>query len=223
MGWLYGYYSEDPNFPEGVRVNVEAVYEPRQVGEMSGVEPLEDPMQNMADMIAEGLTLEKVGWIFTSVNNDTFLTSQDVRKVAKYQDQYKVDHPEGYKVSKFVTIVVKPRGDGAEIGIDSYMVSDVCQALERDNVFGESESRKKMVLREAGPKEMIPSVVKEGKPAKEFEPDFFIVSLGHGQPKTKKEYNILKNYDFPLYNRGKTNPTKRDFQDFLKRHKGEPS
>lgn len=43
MGWIYGYYSEDPNYPEGVRVNVEAVYEPRQVGEINGVEPLEDP------------------------------------------------------------------------------------------------------------------------------------------------------------------------------------
>lgn len=29
MGWLYGYYSEDPNYPEGVRVNVEAIYEQR--------------------------------------------------------------------------------------------------------------------------------------------------------------------------------------------------
>lgn len=37
-----------------------------------------------------------------------------------------------------------------------------------------------MILREPGPNEMIPSVVKEGKPAKEFEPDFFIVSLGNG-------------------------------------------
>jgi len=68
-----------------------------------------------------------------------------------------------------------------------------------------------MVLREAGPNEMIPSVVKEGKPAKEFEPDFFIVSLAHGQPKGKKDYNILKNYDFPVYNRGGKVPTKKDF------------
>jgi hypothetical protein len=41
-----------------------------------------------------------------------------------------------------------------------------------------------MVLRIAAPNEMIPSVVKEGKPVKEFEPDFFIVSLAHGQPKS---------------------------------------
>lgn len=29
MAWLYGYYSEDPNYPEGVRVNIEAIYEPQ--------------------------------------------------------------------------------------------------------------------------------------------------------------------------------------------------
>lgn len=81
-----------------------------------------------------------------------------------------------------------------------------------------------MVLREPGPNEMIPSVVKEGKPAKEFEPDFFIVSLANGQPKGNKDYNILKNYDFPVFNRaGKKAPTKKDFTDYLKRHKGEPS
>lgn len=37
-----------------------------------------------------------------------------------------------------------------------------------------------MVLREEGKNEKIPSVLKEGKPVKEFEPDFFIVSLAHG-------------------------------------------
>ena len=50
------------------------------------------------------------------------------------QQEHIVEHPEGYKVSKFVTVVVKPRGDGAETGLDAYMVSDQCQALERDNV-----------------------------------------------------------------------------------------
>ena len=53
-----------------------------------------------------------------------------------------------------------------------------------------------MTLREPAPNEMIPSIVREGKPVKEFEPDFFIVSLAHGQPKGKNDYNILKNYDF---------------------------
>ena len=82
MAWLYGYYSEDPNYPEGVRVNIEALYEPKQIGEINGVEPLEDPFLNKVDMIAGALSLERVGWIFTSINQDTFLTSQEMRKVA---------------------------------------------------------------------------------------------------------------------------------------------
>lgn len=55
MAWLYGYYSEDPNYPNGVRVNVEALYEPPQIGEINGVEPLEDKQQSRVDMIAESL------------------------------------------------------------------------------------------------------------------------------------------------------------------------
>ena len=82
MAWLYGYYSEDPTYPEGVRVNIEALYEPKQIGEINGVEPLEDPFLNKVDMIAGALSLERVGWIFTSINQDTFLTSQEIRKVA---------------------------------------------------------------------------------------------------------------------------------------------
>jgi len=31
MGYLYGYFSDDPNYPLGVRVNVEAIYEPPQI------------------------------------------------------------------------------------------------------------------------------------------------------------------------------------------------
>jgi hypothetical protein len=59
---------------------------------------------------------------------------------------------------------------------------------------------------------------------KEFEPDFFIVSLGHGQPKTKNDYNILKNYDYPGYNRSnKKAPTKQDYKDYIKRHKKDPN
>ncbi len=84
MAWLYGYYSEDPNYPEGVRVNVEAIYEPPQIGEINGVEPLDDPLQSRVDMIAESLSLEKVGWVFTSINTDTFLSSVEVRRIAKY-------------------------------------------------------------------------------------------------------------------------------------------
>ena len=52
--------------------------------------------------------------------------------------------------------------------------------------------------------DMLPMVMKENKPVTEFEPDFFIVSLAHGQPKKKRDYNILKLYDFPAENRLET-------------------
>ena len=67
MGWLYGYYSEDPNFASGVRANVEAIYEPPQVGDVKGVQALDDPFRTQVDLIAEGLSLERVGFIFTSL------------------------------------------------------------------------------------------------------------------------------------------------------------
>ena len=76
MGYLYGYYSEDPNFPDGVRLNVEAIYEPPQVGEISGVHALDDPLRPTVDVIAEALSLERVGHVFTTLNKDkVFMTS----------------------------------------------------------------------------------------------------------------------------------------------------
>mgnify|MGYP000364670021 CR=1 FL=1 len=136
-----------------------------------------------------------------------------------------MDHPEGYKVSKFVTVVVKPKGTSSdgEVGIECYMASDQCQALERDDVFGDSDSRKKMILRTPSPIEMIPTVIKEGKPATELEPDFFIVSLANGQPKGNKDYNYLKNHDFPIFSKDNKQIMGKEYKDYIRRHKGESS
>lgn len=83
MGYLYGYYSEDPNFPDGVRVNVEAIYEPPQIGELNGVTALDDPFRTKVDMVAEALSLERVGYIFTTINKDkVFMTSNQLRQSA---------------------------------------------------------------------------------------------------------------------------------------------
>ena len=60
-----------------------------------------------------------------------------------------------------------------------------------------------MVVRQVGNNEMAPTIIREGKTVTEFEQDFFIVSVAHGKPKDIKDYNIMKNYDFPVMNRGK--------------------
>jgi nuclear protein localization family protein 4 len=167
------------------------------------VQDFEDNNRYKVDMIANALTLERVGVIFTSINNDTFLDSEQIREISKMQEAHKIDHPAGCNVSKQITVVIKPKGDGTEMGIECYMVSDQCQAMERDNCFGHSNMRKKMVLRETGPDDMVPQVLQEGKPVIEFDPDFFIVSLAHGQPKKDQDFSILKNYRFPVENRDK--------------------
>lgn len=84
--------------------------------------------------------------------------------------------------------------------VDCYMVSDQCQALERDGVFGESESKKKMQVRSPDEDDCVPQIMMEGKTVTVFEPEFFIVSIGHGQPVRKMVFNILKDYDYPMCN-----------------------
>lgn len=45
VGWLYGYYAEDPDYELGIRAVVEAIYEPPQVGTYNNVSILEDPFE----------------------------------------------------------------------------------------------------------------------------------------------------------------------------------
>lgn len=41
VGFLYGYYAEDPHYKGGIRVIVEAIYEPKQKGTYNSFEILE--------------------------------------------------------------------------------------------------------------------------------------------------------------------------------------
>jgi len=82
------------------------------------------------------------------------------------------------------------------------MASDICQALERDNVFGDSEDPNKLVIRVPKENEAMPAVLREGSGVKEFEPDFMLISLAHGQPnENNTKFNVLKRYDYPVLNR----------------------
>lgn len=69
------------------------------------------------------------------------------------------------------------------------MVSDLAQAMERDNVIGKSESRKTMCLRDLEPNEIekLPTVMLENKEVTQFGPEWFIVNLNTGYPRI--QYN----------------------------------
>ena len=64
-------------------------------------------------MIANALGLQLVGHLFTRTakeENSAILESHEIRRMAKMQQDYMVEHPFGHKVSKLVTVVLQPKG-----------------------------------------------------------------------------------------------------------------
>jgi len=140
--------------------------------------------------------------------------------MAALQQEHSVDHPCGPKVSKFITVRVEQQ-EGDQIGVECWMASDNCQALERDNVFGSCDDPKKLAIREPKRTEAMPAILREGGPTKEFETEFMIVSLAHGQTnENNTQFNILKRYDYPVMNRFNKEQTQSDFTNFLRGSKG---
>jgi nuclear protein localization family protein 4 len=220
MAYLFGYYAKDPNYKDGVRAIIETIYEPPQIGDQTSVVPQPDQDVFIVDRLAKDLTLECVGWIFTTIKEDNVaLTSYDIRKAAKLQQAYTFTHPSGCQISRFITCVVRPN-DAGECEIDTYMVSDMCQALERDHIFDELKDKKLMQVRKAKRGEILPTIYMEGKESSKFDPDFFIVNVAHGVPSDKKGQNIIKTYDFPVKSRcNKGIVTQNDVKDYFKKYK----
>ena len=81
---MYGYFSEDVNYPMGIRVNIEAIYEPPQISEINGFIEMDDPGLHKVDMIANALGLERVGSIFTKIDLETVLTAEEAKKAAQH-------------------------------------------------------------------------------------------------------------------------------------------
>ena len=219
MAYLFGYYAKDPNYKDGVRAIVETLYEPPQIGDQTSVVPQPDQNAPIIDRLTKELSLECIGWIFTSIKEENVaLTSYDIRKAAKLQQAYTFTHPSGCQISRFITCVVRPNDNG-ECEIDTYMVSDMCQALERDNIFDELKDKKLMQVRKAKKGEILPTIYMEGKESSRFDPDFFIVNIAHGVPTNKKNQNIIQTYDFPVESRApKGIVTQNMIKDYLKKY-----
>lgn len=60
-------------------------------------------------MLAGGLGLERIGWIYTSRDHDTFMAPAKIQKAARLQQENLVNHQNGHKVPKFITVVLKRR------------------------------------------------------------------------------------------------------------------
>ena len=220
MAYLFGYYAKDPNYKDGVRAVVETLYMPPQFGDGTSVIPQPDQDIFLIDSLTKDLSLECIGWIFTSLKEENIaLTSYDIRKAAKLQQAYTFTHPSGCQISRFITCVARPT-DTNECEIDTYMVSDMCQALERDHIFDELKDKKLMQVRKPKKGEILPTIYMEGKESSKFDPDFFIVNIAHGVPSNKKGQNIIKTYDFPTKaNSPKGIVTQKLVKDYFQKYK----
>jgi nuclear protein localization family protein 4 len=108
VGYLYGYYAEDPHYKGGIRVIVEAIYEPDQMGTYSDFQIKENLARtHRADFIANGLSLERVGWIYTETNHDTVMDEKKLRMAARMQEDYRVMHSSGYEISNYITVILR--------------------------------------------------------------------------------------------------------------------
>lgn len=109
VGWLYGYYAEDPDYELGVRAIVEAIYEPPQHGTYNNVEIKEDQFGSQVDIVASSLGLQRIGWIYTSRDHEVYMSPAHIMKAAQFQNETLVSHQLGFKVPKFITVVLRRR------------------------------------------------------------------------------------------------------------------
>ena len=178
MAYLFGYFAEDPNYSNGIRAVVEAIYEPPQIGDINNVEPLQDKDSFIVDSVSSALSLEFIGWMFTTINTDkdTFMCSYDIKKTAIFQEQYKLKHSSGYTVSKFITVMCKPKDDG-DVELECVMVGDSFQALVRDEIIGDCIDKSVIPRRKVGKNEVLPDIFQENKKVENFDPAFAVVSV----------------------------------------------
>ena len=78
VGYLYGYYAEDPTYPMGVRAIIEGIYEPPQKNDFNTSVLLHDDKHMIVDKITKALGLQRIGYVFTTYNTDVFLTADEV-------------------------------------------------------------------------------------------------------------------------------------------------
>lgn len=226
---LIGHFEDDPNYPRGKKAVVEAIYEPPQINDGNVVSLLEDPKEAQVDRILAALGLCRVGWCFTHPPRDYFVSSGDVRKMARLQLKYR--GPSAHGGSMFSTLIVAQNAK-KEIEPRAFMASDQGMALERDRVLGDSKDPEMVAVRKPDPKrrECLPRVLRNDKKlgAKEvtsFEVEFLLVEVNTGRPVGSASTSpMFLHSEFPIENR--TNygePQSAElFRKFLLKNRSEP-
>ncbi|KFG51958.1 NPL4 family protein, partial [Toxoplasma gondii VAND] len=219
FGYMFGYYVEDPHYPDGIRAVCEAIYEPPQENTLTSLNVKKDDEEvKVAEKIADRLGLELIGCIFTHAPREELLTSHEVVDLAKTQLSRQVStHFTGYPVSKFVCCTVsldKSTRDGEAVP-NAFMVSDMGVALVRDGVVSETQPDDTHIqLRSPEKGELLPQVLESGRETTRFDASWFIVRVNESAP--KKVRSFFCSSSFPRANR-LVAQTPKDITDHLTR------
>eukprot|EP01134_Creolimax_fragrantissima_P001646 CFRG1646T1 len=233
FGFLYGRYEAYDGVPLGIKAVVMAVYEPKQRSDKANirVEAKENnATQDTVDKVAGYLGLQRVGWIFTDLEDDGtnqgtvlykrhadtfFLSSLEAMTAADYQTQYPNicrDAENGRFGSKFVSVSVSG-SDSNHVGLEAYQVSDQAMALYRDNCLRPSRRMGRGRIAESTATQYVPDVfhshkneygAEETLAAKPTFPlDYLLVNVSVGSPQVPDPmFTTTEGVEsFPLDNR----------------------
>ncbi|KJP88843.1 hypothetical protein AK88_01533 [Plasmodium fragile] len=216
VGWMYGYYREDPHYTLGIRAVCECIYEPPQINEVDKVKLLPDDFLDSVDVIANRLGLERIGWIFTHLPRKEHLTSEEVVQIAKLQlaNLKKNTHYTNYSVSNFITCTISPDPMlSNEPVTNAFMVSDLGMALIRSNMVDPIQKDPSVIqLRNPMRNELLPLILEGGKETNKFDADWFIVRINESAPKVVR--SLFRNFHFPRENRLRA-PSAYDVKEYF--------
>ncbi|KAJ3388649.1 nuclear protein localization protein 4 [Lobulomyces angularis] len=180
FGYMYGTYETYDKVPLGVKAVVSFIYEPKQECYTDGVQLiLPDPQEAEIERLTQKLGLKRVGMIYTDLLDDGegkavckrhedsyFLSSAEAIFIAKAQLEkpvYTKYSSVGHFSSRFVTCIVTAqkyfKGDHEKnIGLSCYQVSNVAEAMVRDEIIEASVEPSLMRVKESTSKAYIPEV-----------------------------------------------------------------
>lgn len=123
---------------EAGEVKVDVIYEPPQQGSDEGLLLMRDmDEEKRADVIAEGLGLRKVGFIFTQTvsqaSRDYTLSNAEIRQAAEFHAESEFE----CWATAIVKLEVNEDG-GADVHFEAFQLSDQCVKLFKDGWFLEN-------------------------------------------------------------------------------------
>ena len=130
--WLYGHYSDYDAFEDGIRAEVQAVYEPPQMGSVETVTLLQDPTNEHVERVARMLGMIRVGWAITGGARDfKGLSSGELAAACRFQQVTRINNS---PMSRFVTVLMQPQEDGT-VEPTMWQATDQAVALHRDKIL----------------------------------------------------------------------------------------